>query len=268
MSEISFFKYHGAGNDFVIIDNRKLDFPYKDQYKIIERLCDRHFGIGADGLILVEEHEEYDFEMVYYNSDGYLGSMCGNGGRCAVAFAHYLRMIGQNCTFLAADGPHQAEVMRPDWVRLHMKDISEVEKNDRFYFLDTGSPHYVTFVEDLDAIDVVKEGRKIRYNDRFKATGANVNFIEAQPQGIKIATYERGVENETLACGTGITAAAIAYYLHRDEIPYSPIPVEARGGNLSVEFESANGHFTNVWLNGPATMVFKGEISNDLTVVG
>jgi diaminopimelate epimerase len=258
MHTITFFKYHGAGNDFVIIDNRDLEFPYKEVPEQIEKICDRHFGVGADGLILIEHKTGFDFEMVYYNADGYLGSMCGNGGRCAVAFTHFLGMIKSNGRFLAADGPHQAEVIRPDWVRLQMRDISEVEKGGSYYFLDTGSPHYVQFVDQMDRLDVVTEGRKVRYNDRFKEKGTNVNFVEAQNQGIKIATYERGVEDETLACGTGITAAAIAYYLHLETKPETPIAVQAKGGQLSVEFTPHHGQFTEVWLNGPAEQVFKG----------
>ncbi len=261
MNKISFFKYHGAGNDFIIIDNRNHHFPYKNQPAIIEQWCDRHFGIGADGLILLEKKEGYDFEMVYYNADGYLGSMCGNGGRCAVAFAYFLGIIGQECTFLATDGPHQAEVINPNWIRLQMRTVEKIEKGDQFYFLDTGSPHYVTFVDELDKLDVVTEGRKIRYNDRFRAEGTNVNFVQPHEKGIKIATYERGVEDETLACGTGVTAAAMAYFLYAGENSHSPVSVEAKGGNLTVEFQSANGHFTNVWLNGPAKQVFTGEKS-------
>ncbi len=259
MNKIPFYKYHGAGNDFIVIDNRDLLFPYKSSPSVIEKWCDRHFGIGADGLILIEKKEGYDFEMVYYNSDGHLGSMCGNGGRCAVAFAHFLGIIRDRCTFLAADGPHQAEVATPLWIRLEMKTVNEVEKGDHYYFLDTGSPHYVTFVEDIEQLDIVSEGRKIRYNDRFKEKGTNVNFVQPLEKGIKIATYERGVENETLACGTGVTAAAMAYYLLQEAKPDGPIPVKAKGGNLSVEFIASDDGFSEVWLNGPAELVFSGE---------
>ncbi len=260
MNNISFFKYHGAGNDFIIIDNRDLSFPYKNEHQMIEKLCDRRFGIGADGLILLENKEGYDFEMVYYNADGHLGSMCGNGGRCVVAFAHHIKIIDKTCEFLATDGPHKAEVVNPEWIRLQIKEVRDVEKGDDYYFLDTGSPHYVAFVDQLEGLDIVTEGRKIRYNDRFKAEGTNVNFIEKQADGIKIATYERGVENETLACGTGVTAAAIAYYIQEGVQSSGPISVQAKGGELSVEFESSNGHFKEVWLNGPAELVFKGHI--------
>lgn len=262
MNNIPFYKYHGAGNDFVIIDNRKLIFPHKKAPEKIAQLCDRHLGIGADGLILIEYNNGYDFEMVYYNADGHLGSMCGNGGRCAVAFAYFLGMISTTCTFLATDGPHQAEVIRADWIRLQIQDISEIEKNDSYYFLDTGSPHYVRFVEAIDTLDVVTEGRKVRYNERFRENGTNVNFIQPSDEGIKIATYERGVEDETLACGTGITAAAIAYYQHLDHKPALPLQVQAKGGRLSVEFQVQNGHFTDVWLNGPAEQVFEGIIKD------
>jgi diaminopimelate epimerase len=261
MNSISFYKYHGAGNDFILIDNRDRSFPYKNHPEKIEQLCDRHFGIGGDGLILIEHNNGYDFEMVYYNADGYLGSMCGNGGRCAVAFAHYLDLTSATCTFLAADGPHQAEILRPDWVRLQIRDITEIEVGSDFYFLDTGSPHYVRFVEKIEGLDVVAEGRKVRYNDRFKEKGTNVNFVEPIDGGIKIATYERGVENETLACGTGITAAAIASYHHFKGQLKPPVAVEAKGGQLSVEFEVNKDQFTKVWLSGPAEQVYTGQMS-------
>ncbi len=261
MNNIHFYKYHGAGNDFVLIDNRNGSFPYKNKPEIIEKICDRHFGIGADGLILIEHHNGYDFEMVYFNADGYLGSMCGNGGRCTVAFAYFLEMIHSNCTFLAADGPHQAEVIRPGWIRLQIRDVNEIETGKDFYFLDTGSPHYVRFVDQLDELDIVSEGRKVRYNDRFKKTGTNVNFVQPTEKGIKIATYERGVEDETLACGTGITASSIAYYHQLQDKPKLPLDVQAKGGQLQVEFQMIDGKYTNVWLIGPAEQVFVGEIS-------
>lgn len=260
MNSINFYKYHGAGNDFILIDNRDRSFPYKNRPEKIEQLCDRHFGIGGDGLILLEHNNGYDFEMVYYNADGYLGSMCGNGGRCAVAFAHYLDLTSATCTFLATDGPHQAEILKPDWVRLQIRDITQIEVGDNFYFLDTGSPHYVQFVDKIEGLDVVSEGRKIRYNNRFKEKGTNVNFVETIDGGIKIATYERGVEDETLACGTGITAAAIASFQHLEGQLEPPIAVEAKGGELSVEFQANNGQFTNVWLIGPAEQVYSGQI--------
>lgn len=259
MNSISFYKYHGAGNDFILIDNRDLSFPYKKQPEKIEQLCDRHFGIGADGLILIEHNNGYDFEMVYYNADGHPGSMCGNGGRCAVAFAHYLDLTSTTCTFLAADGPHQAEILRPDQVRLQIRNITEIEVGSDFYFLDTGSPHYVQFVEKIEGLDVVAEGRKIRYNDRFREKGTNVNFVETSDGGIKIATYERGVEDETLACGTGITAAAIATFKRSKGQLAPPIGVKAKGGQLKVEFEVNKDQFTKVWLSGPAELVFSGK---------
>lgn len=260
MNSLAFYKYHGAGNDFILIDNRDDSFPYKNKPEKIEKICDRHFGIGADGLILLELNNGYDFEMLYYNADGYLGSMCGNGARCTVAFAYFLGLISNTCTFLAADGPHQAEVIRPDWIRLQMRNISDIENGEDFYFLDTGSPHYVRFVDQIEELDVVAEGRKIRYNERFRENGTNVNFVQTTDEGIMIATYERGVEDETLACGTGITAASIVAYQYSKGQLKPPISVKAKGGQLSVEFQAGDGHFFNVWLNGPTEQVFKGEI--------
>ncbi len=255
---MKFYKYQGAGNDFVMIDNRQQIID-ENQNKLIERLCDRRFGVGADGLILIQNHLEYDFEMVYFNADGYQSSMCGNGGRCAVAFAKYLGIINTKTRFLAIDGEHEAIIETSDWVELKMSDVKAVEIEENHFVLDTGSPHYVTFVKDLAEVDVYNTGRAIRYNERFKAKGINVNFVENTENGISVATYERGVENETLACGTGVTACAIAHWIQHKTL--KNIPIKTKGGSLSVNFEPIeDNQFKNIWLCGGATYVYSGEI--------
>lgn len=255
---MKFYKYQGAGNDFVMIDNRKKVIS-KNAHQLIESLCDRRFGIGADGLILIENHEDYDFEMIYFNADGYESSMCGNGGRCVVAFAKNLGIIETKTRFLAIDGEHEAIIENEDWVELKMSNVETVEVNDKHFVLNTGSPHYVTFVDDLKAVDVFKEGRAIRYNERFKEKGINVNFVEKTAEGIAVATYERGVEDETLACGTGVTACAIAHWIQNKTL--TNVPIKVKGGDLSVNFKpSADNQFTDIWLCGGATFVFEGDI--------
>ncbi len=262
--EIPFFKYQGTGNDFVIIDNRSQRYVSRTDHELVERLCDRKFGVGSDGLMLLQNSSDYDFEMVYFNADGYEGSMCGNGGRCIVAFAHYLGAIGDECRFIAVDGPHDAKVLKDGWVELKMLDVAEVEKGDGFYFLDTGSPHYVAFAPDVAQIDVVKEGRAIRYSDRFKAEGTNVNFVQKSADQLIVATYERGVEDETLSCGTGVTAAALAASLQGGEeadLAGATTNIQAKGGKLQIKFTKTQNGFENVWLCGPATPVFQGTIT-------
>lgn len=259
---MQFYKYQGTGNDFIMVDQRDKQYLTRADVAIVRQLCDRRFGIGADGLILLQHHPDYDFEMVYFNSDGNESSMCGNGGRCLVAFAHRLGVFKNSCTFLAIDGEHEATISTAgDWVELKMTDVKEVECGNDFYYLNTGSPHYVRFVEDLQAVDVVADGRAVRYNDRFRVEGTNVNFVEPNGMGIKVLTYERGVEDETLSCGTGVTAAAIAHYLQQDKKVATVIPIEAKGGKLSVRFEPKAEQFTDVWLCGPATYVFEGRIN-------
>jgi diaminopimelate epimerase len=256
--ELTFYKYHGAGNDFVIVDNRSLTFP-ADNIAYVERLCDRRFGIGADGLMLLQNRIGYDFEMRYYNSDGREASMCGNGGRCIVAFAQMIGIIGNKTSFIAVDGPHDA-IIEPDGdVNLRMSDVIGIENDGNEYFLDTGSPHFVRFLDTLDGVDIFTEGRKIRYSERFKEKGTNVNFVKQEENQLTVYTYERGVEAETLACGTGITASALSAAL-RNGLIKGFYPVIAKGGNLSVSFEKTATGFTNIWLKGPATFVFKGEL--------
>lgn len=261
MPNIPFSKYQGAGNDFILIAQHQKRFLSRQDGEVIRRLCHRRFGIGADGLILLQACGGYDFEMLYFNADGGEGSMCGNGGRCIVAFARQLGLIGESCRFLAVDGPHEAR-LRPDgWVELRLGDVASVEKGPAYYFLNTGSPHYVSFVDDLSAVDVCREGRAIRYSERFRREGTNVNFVQALDDGIAVATYERGVEDETLACGTGVTASAIAAYLRAPSPGPQTIPIRAKGGLLEARFEPKGDGFTNIWLCGPAEMVFEGVVS-------
>lgn len=264
--ELTFYKYQGAGNDFILIDQRETQFLTRADQTIIEQLCNRRFGIGADGLMLLQYKEGFDFEMIYFNADGRESSMCGNGGRCIVAFAKKLGIINENTYFLAIDGSHQANINDVgNWVELHMIDVKKIEQGDEFFVLNTGSPHYVTFVEDFAALNVFEEGRKVRYSERFKEEGININFIATAKNGIKVATYERGVEDETLSCGTGVTAAAISYWLSQNDTSLREIKIETKGGNLAVRLEP-DGYigFKNIWLCGPAGFVFEGKIEINL----
>lgn len=261
---VSFYKYQGAGNDFILIDNRTSSFQLSTIQ--IHKLCDRHFGIGADGLILLEHSNIADFKMVYFNSDGKLSTMCGNGGRCIVAFAKQLNIIDNHTQFEAIDGLHEAEIIsdkEPCIVRLKMQDVSHIHSIDTdAYILDTGSPHYVKIVKNIDSIHVYEEGRKIRYSDSYQEKGINVNFVQIEsPEHILVRTYERGVENETLACGTGVTASAIVT-AWRFNLSKASIHVKARGGNLSVDLQKSPNSTTyqHIYLTGNATFVFKGEI--------
>ena len=258
MGKITFNKYQGAGNDFIIIDNRS-SLVNPDDVKLINKLCDRRFGIGADGLILVSDNSRADFEMKYFNSDGRLGSMCGNGGRCTAHFASKSGIAGNAQNFIGYDGFHQAFVEN-DIVRLQMGNVNEYKLIDDNYFLNTGSPHYVIFTDEVEKLNVAEEGKKVRWSPKFAPGGTNVNFVQVVGNGLNIRTFERGVEDETLACGTGVTASAIASVLagHFDT---NSVSVKARGGNLNVEFKTGNGKITDIWLTGPATFVFEGEIN-------
>lgn len=255
---LNFSKYQGAGNDFILIDNRNKHIVLSANQ--INFLCDRHFGIGADGLILLEKSQNADFKMVYFNSDGKESTMCGNGGRCITMFAKHCGAINKNTTiFEAIDGLHYAEIIEEGMVRLQMQDVKEIQQYGQDYILNTGSPHYVRIVQSAESVPVFEEARKIRYSPVFKEHGINVNFVEIKdPHHIFIRTYERGVENETLACGTGVTAAALVtaykYNLHHDTIF-----ITTPGGKLKVDFQIKNG-YTNIFLTGNATFVFKGEI--------
>jgi len=255
--ETRFFKYQGTGNDFIMIDNRNLLFNTANT-ETIKKMCDRRFGIGADGLILLESHAAYDFQMVYFNSDGNPSSMCGNGGRCLVQFAHDMGVIKKETTFVAIDGEHDA-FLKDGLVHLKMIDVTQVEVNKDFYFLNTGSPHYVSYVNDIQSFPVYEEGYKIRNIERFKEKGTNVNFIEKTADALWVRTYERGVEDETLSCGTGVTAAALLSA--HNENGFNTVLVTTPGGHLRVEFDKIDDqHFENIWLCGPADFVFKGTI--------
>ncbi|QNF31764.1 diaminopimelate epimerase [Adhaeribacter swui] len=254
---VTFYKYQGTGNDFIMIDNRELFFE-ADNYALVAKLCERRMGIGADGLILLQNREGYDFEMVYYNADGRPGSMCGNGGRCTVQFARQLGVITNQAFFLAADGDHYASIDEKGLVSLKMNDVNHIETGADYYYLNTGSPHYVQFVDALEQFNVFAEGQNIRYNDRFKTEGTNVNFAQlpSEPQ-LFVRTYERGVEDETFSCGTGVTATALAASFKGAT---SPVAIRTLGGNLQVSFEPTATGFTNIYLIGPALPVFTGTI--------
>jgi diaminopimelate epimerase len=256
---MTFYKYQGTGNDFVLIDDRAQTFPAHDQ-AYIAHLCYRRFGIGADGLILLQNHPDYDFRMVYFNADGAEGSMCGNGGRCIVRFAHDLGLFEATTRFLAVDGEHTAEV-RGEQVHLHMSNVPAWPDEAAAYtYLNTGSPHVVQFVDDVAAYDVVGEGRRIRYSEAFAPGGTNVNFAQRiEGQSLWVRTYERGVEDETYSCGTGVTAAALAAY-RQQGLP-SPVAIRVVGGTLQVAFTPhPDGSFTDIYLIGPAERVFVGEV--------
>lgn len=258
----TFHKYHGAGNDFILLDDREGDLLAQLDQPTIASYCARHFGIGADGLMLLRNHPAYDFEMVYYNSDGAASSMCGNGGRCIVRFAHDLGILKAEYNFLAVDGPHRAKILANGNVTLEMIDVASISSpRAEAFVLDTGSPHYIAFVADAALVDIVSRGRAIRQSPPYAAEGINVNFVSGDTKGLSIATYERGVEDETLACGTGVTAAAIAA-VHRINAPTGDfrIPVRAKGGLLAVSGTHKDGRYTNLWLEGPAVRVFGGEM--------
>lgn len=255
----TFYKYQGTGNDFVIIDNRDLTFPKKDT-QLIEQLCDRRFGVGGDGLMLLENDDSTDFKMVYYNSDGNESSMCGNGGRCLTAFAKQLGIVDKQTNFIATDGLHKAAIDDENIVSLQMKDVEEVRIEKDYVFLNTGSPHHVQFVDDLEHFEVKKEGAKIRYGALYGQAGSNVNFVkQISNTEFSIRTYERGVEDETLSCGTGATAVAIVMHA-LGKTSQNQITINVEGGKLRVTFEVANGIYSNVYLIGPAEFVFSGQI--------
>ncbi len=249
-----FYKYHGAGNDFIIIDNRNNRFNKNNE--LIKNLCHRKFGVGADGLMLLENDNLLDFKMIYYNSDGFEGTMCGNGGRCIVAFAKMLGIISDLTNFNASDGPHQAKIEN-EIINLKMSNVSEVKKLEDGYFVNTGSPHFVCKNNSPFNIDINIIGKEIRNQKRFLPNGVNVNFISENKNVIDIATFERGVEAETLSCGTGSVASAIAsaYNKNDGEFVYQ---INAKGGKLQVSFNKKNNDYSNIWLSGPAVKVFEG----------
>ncbi|MDF1696515.1 MAG: diaminopimelate epimerase [Saprospiraceae bacterium] len=258
MNKIAFSKYHGTGNDFILIDDRQENFNEQD-HELIARMCSRRFGIGADGLMLLRMKDGYDFEMIYFNSDGHQSSMCGNGGRCIVHFAYSMGIIERSCSFIAIDGPHEAFVLENEGVKLKMSDITNIELDGEAFILDTGSPHYVVKVDLIESIDIKKTGSEIRYSRSYAEEGINVNFVECMPNRIKVATYERGVEDETYSCGTGVTAAAIAIFETKSNQYSSPIIIQTKGGELSVYFRKEDSNkYTDVWLQGPAVKTYDG----------
>ncbi len=255
---MKFYKYQGTGNDFVVVDDRANSFPISQEY--IAHLCHRRFGIGADGLMLLQNAEGYDFRMIYFNSDGTEGSMCGNGGRCLVRFAHDLGIIGEQTTFIAVDGEHEAKVS-VDKISLKMIDVSEIDQQADYDFMNTGSPHYVTYTDDLEHYDVYGSGKAIRYGEPFGSKGGtNVNFVEVKGENaLAVRTYERGVEDETYACGTGVTACALSANLRLGFDNY--VDIKVMGGQLRIEFEKTENGYQNIYLIGPAVRVFEGEIA-------
>lgn len=252
MGAVSFHKYQGTGNDFVMIDDREEQFPLHD-LDLVARLCHRKFGIGADGVILIRNHAQYDFEMIYFNPDG-SQSLCGNGSRCAVMFARHLGIIQDRVEFLAIDGPHQAFI-DDQLVHLKMSDVPNIERTQQDYFVDTGSPHHVLFVEDVSNTAVHEQGRAIRNAPQYQPHGTNVNFVETKDDHLKVRTYERGVEDETLSCGTGVTAVALVSSLKGFN---SPVSLETAGGELKVSFSPTDNGFADIYLIGPARAVFSG----------
>lgn len=255
--QISFYKYQGTGNDFILIDNRDYSIPLNEQQ--INHLCDRRFGIGADGLMLLQNHSNFDFEMVYFNADGKLGSMCGNGGRCITQFANDIGINKEKFHFLAIDGPHESYFAANGWVHLKMQDVETIKKNHDDFILNTGSPHYIKLVKNLNDMDVFTEGKVIRYNNEFREKGINVNFVEQLDKKISVRTYERGVEAETFSCGTGVTAAALVN--STQQLGNQRIEISTLGGDLAVEFNKISEYqFKDIWLCGSATFVFKGTV--------
>jgi diaminopimelate epimerase len=259
---VHFSKYHGTGNDFVMIDGREQDTSLLDQ-SLMRRICHRRFGVGADGLIILEKSENFDFTMRYFNADGCEGSMCGNGGRCIVAFAHKLGITGTETTFEGRDGIHSASILEDGTIRLKLSDVTGIRSLEDGYLLDTGSPHFVKFVAKLEEVVMEVEGKKIRHQPRFGTEGVNVNFVEAGSESdtLFVRTFERGVEAETWSCGTGVTAAAICSHFHQksDIVSYH---VSTKGGDLQVNFQAGpNLRYSNVYLTGAASHVYDGAIN-------
>jgi diaminopimelate epimerase len=259
LHSISFQKYHGTGNDFIIINGFNLNVSLTEAE--IQQMCHRRFGIGADGLIILRNLEGFDFYMDFYNSDGKPGSMCGNGGRCIVAFAHDLGLIKHKTRFKAPDGAHEAIFHHHDKISLKMANVTNIEKHEMGMFMNTGSPHLVLFKDTMD-FDVCSKGREIRNNAKYKKEGTNVNFVIADQKHPLIYTYERGVEDETYACGTGAVASALT--LNTLKNMESPIQLKAKGGTLTVYFNVlGEANYTDIWLEGPAKKIFSGTYFNE-----
>ncbi len=259
--KINFYKYHGTGNDFVMLDGRSKKFVFPTE-KQINQLCHRQFGIGADGLIVIIKSKKADFEMLYFNADGKPGSMCGNGGRCTISFAKELGLIKNKTQFLAYDGAHEGTIDQKGIVSLKMNDVKGIKAKAQDFELNTGSPHYIIFRHKIDTLDVFTEGQKIRYNKVYTKKGINVNFVEIKKNELFVRTYERGVENETLSCGTGVTAAAIAFANLEKKKKLYAISIQTPGGKLKVNFKTKDhNYFTDIQLTGPATLVYQGQIN-------
>jgi len=257
--KIDFYKYEGTGNDFIIIDNRDKKLKAKNN-ALWKKLCDRHFGIGADGLMLIQNKKGSDFEMVYFNADGNESSMCGNGGRCITHLAKKLGIVkGKSASFFAIDGKHEATFIDKDIVKLKMNDVKNIVDNKSFYILNTGSPHYVTLVKNVMQLPVKIDGRTIRNREPFKKEGINVNFVEVlHGKSPILRTYERGVEDETLSCGTGTVATALVLAKKGLSDNKHYCNIQTMGGMLKVWFIQQKDGFKNIWLEGPVTFVFKG----------
>lgn len=254
--KLNFYKYQGTGNDFVIIDNRE-DIFDKNNADRISLLCDRNFGVGADGLILLENHDSLDFRMVYFNADGNESSMCGNGGRCIVAFANFLNIIKDKAVFEAADGLHNA-ILANGVISLQMQNVTTIEDRETHVFLDTGSPHHIQLEAKLFDMDVKGCGRQIRYAEPYNETGSNINFVsKISEEKFAVRTYERGVEDETLSCGTGVTAVALAMH-YIGETKSKHLTLQTQGGELQVSFNKEGNGYNDIWLTGPSNQVFKG----------
>lgn len=252
---LDFHKYQGTGNDFIMIDDREEQFPV-DNTKLISFLCDRKMGIGADGVILIRNHPTADFHMIYFNPDG-SKSLCGNGSRCAMGFAQSLGMVGKSVTFETTDGVHDGTI-EGEIYRFHLHDVNDVRQLGDDWFIHTGSPHHIRFINDLDTRDILSEGREIRYSEQYRPNGTNVNFVQKNGRGIRVRTYERGVENETSSCGTGVTACALAASFLNYK---SPVAIETNGGMLTVSFDKVDErHFKNIYLAGPAEKVYEGRV--------
>jgi len=257
--KLSFYKYHGTGNDFILIDNRKIDIHLEE--KTIAKMCDRYIGIGADGVMVLKPSDTYDFEMEYYNADGKEGTMCGNGGRCITFFANKIGIIKDKARFLAIDGEHKAEIKSINKstavISLSLTDVEKVENFGDYFLVDTGSPHYVQFVKDIDGVNILEKGKILRWDKKFQPEGVNVNFVEIKDEALIVRTFERGVENVTLSCGTGVTASAIAanVVLPGNRESFN---IKTYGGDLKVIFKKETEYYTDIWLEGPAEKVFEG----------
>ena len=256
--KISFDKYQGCGNDFIIINNLSNTFPNTSNY-LIKNLCDRNFGIGSDGLILINKSKKESFEMVYYNADGNLSSMCGNGGRCAIHFCYQKNIINKKSNFLAFDGIHHGEVF-DDYIKISMQNVEGHELINDDIFIDSGSPHLVKILKNISEIDILRTSRDIQKSKEFKSEGVNVNYVKfVDYETIQIRTYERGVEDETLSCGTGAVAAALSFFILSNS-DLEKVSVKTQGGDLFVEFKNDNNNFYDIYLSGKVKKVFSGEI--------